>query len=214
MMIKSLMALAGLLVLAGCAEEDVETRVTRFNDIDPPAGQTIAIVPDNPTQVSNMQFRQYAGMIADELRRIGYRPVDRLSRADLVAQVDYDVGAAQTDLEVEWEGPYSDYWFRPGYYYPYSYGWYPGAYDYDRELEAERVYPRTLQIDIIDRDANASVFEGRVFSIGEEQDLSEIMPYMVAAMFTNFPGESGVTKVVTIEEDGLPRPANRRTAKR
>jgi hypothetical protein len=27
------------------------------------------------------------------------------------------------------------------------------------------------------------------------------MPYMVTAMFTNFPGESGLTKIVTVETD-------------
>jgi hypothetical protein len=45
------------------------------------------------------------------------------------------------------------------------------------------------------------VFEGRVESNGTESSLPEVMPYLITAMFNNFPGESGTTKVVTIEKD-------------
>jgi hypothetical protein len=45
------------------------------------------------------------------------------------------------------------------------------------------------------------LFEGRVQSTGREREIARVMPYMITAMFNNFPGESGVTKVVTIEKN-------------
>jgi hypothetical protein len=45
------------------------------------------------------------------------------------------------------------------------------------------------------------IFEGRVQSTGQQNRLPEVMPYLITAMFSNFPGENGVTKMVTIETD-------------
>ncbi|MGF1605020.1 MAG: DUF4136 domain-containing protein [Rhodothalassiaceae bacterium] len=198
--------IAAVLLLSACAER-VETEVTRFHRIEVPDGQTVAIVPEDPDEVGRLEFGQYAAIIAEELRRIGYRPVDTLEAADLIATVAYEVGEPQTEIDVRWDGPYSSYWFRPGYFYPYLYGWYPAPHTFSRRIEAEQVYPRTLRINLIDDRRDEMVFQGRVYSLGEMRDISEVMPYLVTAMFTNFPGESGVTKLVTIKGDGLREPS-------
>lgn len=43
------------------------------------------------------------------------------------------------------------------------------------------------------------IYEGRTVSEGLKKNLPEIMPYLIEAMFTNFPGESGVTRTVRVE---------------
>ncbi|MCH8684019.1 DUF4136 domain-containing protein [Pedomonas mirosovicensis] len=110
---------------------------------------------------------------------------------------------------------------RPGttfapYYYSWRYrafypwGW--GAYDpfwggpfNDTEVYSYTVYTRTLSMDIVrpgtgGKDAGAvPLFEGRVESVGKDNRLPEVMPYLVQAMFTDFPGTSGVTKQVKID---------------
>ena len=48
--------------------------------------------------------------------------------------------------------------------------------------------------------AAVPLFEGRVESVGKDNRLADVMPYLVQAMFTDFPGTSGVTKQVTINE--------------
>jgi len=48
---------------------------------------------------------------------------------------------------------------------------------------------------------NERLFEGRVESIGASRQMQEVMQYLITVLFSNFPGESGVTKVVTIEMD-------------
>jgi len=46
---------------------------------------------------------------------------------------------------------------------------------------------------------NTVVFEGRVESVGRDKRLPEVMPYLVEALFTDFPGESGVTREIKVE---------------
>lgn len=60
------------------------------------------------------------------------------------------------------------------------------------------VYRRSLDLNIETNDG-ASVFEGHVTSIGREDNMNEVIDHLIQAMFENFPGESGVTKVVTIK---------------
>ncbi len=114
--------------------------------------------------------------------------------------MDYSVGPAQTKIE-SWPRNFVRYHFYYGHYYPYYYG----PYWDEPEIYSYTVYPRTLDLNII-RPSGESIFEGHVKSIGREQNLNEVMPYLVEAMFHSFPGESGMTKVVTIQKDGTARP--------
>ncbi len=114
--------------------------------------------------------------------------------------MDYAVGPAQTEIQT-WPDDYVHYHFYYGRYYPYYYGHYwdePSIYSYT-------VYPRTLDLRIVTADG-VNVFEGHVKSIGREDNMNEVITYLIEAMFQNFPGESGVTKVVTIRKDGDARP--------
>lgn len=203
--------LAGLFT-AGCAmDRGVETEVTRFHDLAPPQGQSVAVVPEQEA-MRGPEFQAYQSIVEQWLRTVGYQVAQSPQTADLLAEIDYQVGEPQTDTDIRWDGPYSAYWFNRGNFYPYSYGWYLGAAPYPGMARARTItrYPRMLQMEIIDPDVAGTaevVFEGRVYSLGRTRELSQVMPYLVAGMFANFPGESGVTKVVTIEGDGMPRPS-------
>ena len=43
------------------------------------------------------------------------------------------------------------------------------------------------------------LYEGTVESVGKDNRLPEVMPYLIQSMFTEFPGQSGTTKHVKIE---------------
>ena len=45
------------------------------------------------------------------------------------------------------------------------------------------------------------VFEGRVVSIGGSKDLPKVMPLMIDAIFSDFPGENGSTVRVIIKPE-------------
>jgi hypothetical protein len=66
------------------------------------------------------------------------------------------------------------------------------------------VYRRELRVDITDRRAGtggAKLFEATVTSEGESASLAPVMPAMVKALFSNFPGPSGVSRRVQVRLD-------------
>lgn len=196
-------ALALLGVLVTACTPSVKCDVVRFHQLTPPTGETIRIAPTDPAKRGSLEFDGYAQMIAQRLDRLGYRTVPGDSPSDLVARVDYAVGDGETVIKT-WPHCSTRYHFVHRHYYdPYWYGyscWGREVYTYTR-------YLRLLEVTIV-RPAGPGgtdqvLFEGHVQSLGRNDRLTEVMPYLVTAMFTNFPGESGVTKTVTIERDGV-----------
>lgn len=192
---KSLLTLGMTCVLAACAA-GVTSEVTRFHRGVPPLGQTIAVVPLDEAKLGGIEFATYAGLVAEKLEAMGYRVVADQGGAQVLAKLDYSVGPAQTRVQ-NWSGSYVHYHFYRGRHYP----WYFGTYWDEPQVYTYSVYPRRLDL-VMARADGEVVFEGHVRSIGQQQNLNEVMPYLVTAMFHNFPGESGVTKVVTIRKDG------------
>lgn len=196
------MVLAGtfLILVSGCASK-LSSDVVSFHEGDLPDGETIAVVPLDEGKQNSLEFQHYAELIKKSLSKIGYVPVDDPLGVDLLAKVDYEVSDGRVETRTRMEPPrgYAHYHFYYGRYYdPYYFGY------YDRwtpDVRSYTVYDRTLSMNITDTDNEKALFEGRVRSTGRENEIAEIMPYLVTAMFTNFPGESGVTKMVTIERD-------------
>ncbi len=194
--------LAGALVLlvSACASK-LTSDVVSFHEGDLPDGEKIAVVPLDEAKQKSLEFQHYAELIEQSLKKMGYVPVENPDDAELLARVDYSVSEGRVETRTRMEPPrgYAHYHFYYGRYYdPFYFGY------YDRwtpDIRSYTVYDRTLEMNILNADSDEVVFEGRVRSTGRENEIAEIMPYLVTAMFTNFPGESGVTKVVTIEKD-------------
>lgn len=188
-----------LMILTACAGF-VTSEVTRFHRNLQPLGTTIAVVALDESKARSIEFDSYARIVETKLMQIGYKVVQPRANPALWAKLDYSVGPAQTKIK-SWPRNFVHYHFYYGHYYPYYYGPYwdePDIYSYT-------VYPRSLDLNIVLRNGE-SIFEGHVKSIGREQNLNEVMPYLVEAMFNSFPGESGVTKVVTIQKGTAARP--------
>lgn len=188
-----------VLMLSGCASQ-VTSEVTRFHRVAPPQGETIAIVPTNKAMKGSLEFARYAALVAIKLSAIGYTVVDS-GTPQLFAKVDYSVGAGETRIQA-WSGRYVHYHFYYGHLHPY----YMGAYWDEPSVYAYTVYPRRLNVDIVRSGDGTMIFEGKVKSYGIQDSLTEVMPYLIDAMFQNFPGESGVTRVVTIRKHGDSQP--------
>jgi hypothetical protein len=60
------------------------------------------------------------------------------------------------------------------------------------------MYNRRLTMIMTRTSDNIRVFEGRAVSRGEEPDMMVIMPYLVEALFKDFPGNNGETISVQI----------------
>jgi hypothetical protein len=199
----SLLELTGifaLLLVASCTSS-VSSDVVSFHEGNLPKGETITIEAADPEKAQSLEFRSYARLIGEELTKLGYSYVEDMDGpAALVAEVDYSVEAGPTDVVRESQLPYVRYHFFYGrgfdpYYFGFNNSW-------PVETISTPTYLRNLTMNIEENtEGGERVFEGRVQSRGIQSQLPEIMPYLVTAMFRNFPGESGVTKVVTLEEN-------------
>jgi len=186
-------------VLSGCAAT-LRSDVVAFHEGPLPAGESIRVVAADPALQNSLEFRNYARLIDEELRKIGYRPVTADAPAALLAEVAYGVELGPTTVSVERPQRFVRYHFHYGRFYdPFYFGIYN---TWGPETYTTPSYQRTLQLNIMSNDEERSrIFEGRVQSTGRQNLLPQIMPYLITAMFSNFPGENGVIKVVTIEMD-------------
>lgn len=196
---KLLLSLTLLVLLQACTPV-LQSDVVTFHEEPMPAGERIKVEARDQTKQGSLEFRNYAALINEELRKIGYVPVEGNAAADLIAEVDYSVELGPTEVQMDPGGRFARYHFYSGRFYdPYYFGiyndWAPTTY-------STTTYARILELNIIEATGERErIYEGRVQSTGQQNRLPEVMPYLVTAMFRNFPGENGVTKVVTIETD-------------
>jgi len=187
-----------MVAAAGCAPR-MACDVVSFHQLPPPAGETIKVMPLDPKKRGSLEFADYAADIENSLVRLGYEPVATDRPSELVATVDYGVSGGETVIRGWPSCSYRYHFYLRRYHDPFWYG-----YDcWDAEIYSYTRYLRRLEMTITRADTGEVVFEGRVQSFGRSDRLEETMPYLITALFTNFPGESGVTKTVVIEDDGV-----------
>lgn len=103
------------------------------------------------------------------------------------------------------------YYSRYGYYgrrSPYYYGWddpfwyaspYAGyGYGYGGAIRSYTVYKSYLDMNIVRRVDNAPLFEGHAKARSQTDELGILVPNLIDAMFTGFPGRSGETVRITV----------------
>lgn len=80
--------LAALLAVAACSN-NTYADVTRFHSNAPISRGTLAIIPTDPAQANNLEFRTHAETVAVQLRRLGYTTGLPASQVDYIAVVDF-----------------------------------------------------------------------------------------------------------------------------
>ena len=87
------MAAAGLLMLAlaACATP-FNANVSRFStQLPAPAGQSYAVVADDPALSGGLEFAQYAALVGQRLSALGYTAAASPEQATLIVRFDYGV---------------------------------------------------------------------------------------------------------------------------
>jgi len=212
---KKLLALAApaaLLGLSACAT-GLPTEVSRFQAMPAPQGQSFAVVPADGAK-GGLEFSQYAGLVGRHLTALGYSEARSPDDASLLVELGYgvDEGRQRIVSRPDPFGPGYGFGYRRPYHYsrygyfsryrsPFYYGWddpwYGGGYGgYDR-VESYTIYESELEMNIRSRDGKA-LFEGRAEARSGDDDLTEIVPNLIEAMFTDFPGRSGETVRITV----------------
>jgi hypothetical protein len=192
------------LLLAGCAAPRIENDVTTFHDEIMPAGESIRVMPADPANVNSLEFQTYANRISEELRKAGYTPVSEPDVVtDLIAEIDYSVAVSHSEINRSRTGVSVGVGYGFGRWYnPWNIGVSAPIFGRESRPYGIPIYQRSLELNIVEaEDSTQRLFEGRVVSDGSEGALNVVMPYLITAMFTDFPGESGTTKVVEIEAE-------------
>ncbi len=199
-----------LLMLAACATP-FRSEVARFHQMPAPQGQTFTIQSSDSQLSGGLEFQQYAALVRQQLIAQGYQPAASAAQATLVVDLDYGVNNGREKIDTR-PGSGFGYGWGP---YPYGFGpwggWYGrrywgGWYDpfWGSGWGAPEVYSYTVFNSFLDmkitRAADgARLFEGRAEAQTRDSNLTRLVPNLVEAMFTNFPGRSGETVKVKIE---------------
>jgi hypothetical protein len=212
MRIKSIFAAVALgvssLALAGC-QTGFSTQVSRYQAMPAPQGQTFFVVPVDARMSGGLEFNHFAGMVAQSMQAQGYTPATSPQTASMIVNFNYGVDRGRTELVRDplMYDPYRDtfgtpygrpYYSRWGYYgarSPFYYGWDDPFYSgFGGSGYARRtVYQSFVDIDIRRRTDNAGLFDGHAKAKSTGDNLGVLVPNLVTAMFTNFPGQSGET---------------------
>ncbi|HEX8585156.1 MAG TPA: DUF4136 domain-containing protein [Allosphingosinicella sp.] len=220
--ILTLAAPAAMLALSACAT-GFPAQVSRYQAMPAPQGQSFVIESADPEDRGGLEFSQYAELVRRHMIAQGYTEAPSRNAATLVVSVDYGVDEGRQQVVTTpgfsqfgygaW-GPYRPRYSRFGGYYgrrsPFYSGWndpfwyspFGGGYD---DIDVYTTYTSFLDLDIRRASDGQSVFEGTAKARSRTDDLRSLVPNLVEAMFTGFPGNSGEQVRITIP----PAPRNR-----
>lgn len=197
--------------LSACAT-GLRTQVSRYQAMPAPDGQSFVIMPMNPSDQGGLEFSGYAEQVAQHLQALGYARAPSLDRATLVVHLGYGVSDPQTEIV---SYPSYGYGYGYGLGYPYYYGrrsyywgwndpfWYGGGFGGGYgDIRTYTYYVTEMDLDIRRRIDNVALFEGKAKARSRTDVPNKIVPSLVEAMFTGFPGNSGETVKITIPPEG------------
>ncbi|HMI39715.1 MAG TPA: DUF4136 domain-containing protein [Sphingomicrobium sp.] len=206
--------------LTSCAT-GFPAKVSRYQAMPAPVGQSFFVLPFNGADVGGLEFAHHAVLVRQAMSAQGYAEAASPAAATMLVRLGYGVDDGHTEVvSTPYGGGYGDpffggfgrpYYSRFGYggrfgygRYPFYYGWDDPFWYGDSGIRSYTVYVSHLDMDIRRRVDNASLFEGHAKARSRTDDLNVIVPNLVEAMFTGFPGRSGETVKITV-----PPPAKR-----
>lgn len=209
--IKSLHRITLPLVLAAglsaCTTNSFKADVSRFAvPLPAPQGQTFAIVPEDPKLAGGLEFATYANAVAAEMTELGYTRAASPEGADMLVRFDYRVDNGRERVRTDLNGVGA---FGPGWG-PWG-GWGGGfgrwGYGFNDpffggpNVRSYTVYTSAIDLKI-DRVADSHrLFEGKAEAVSRSNRLPRLVPNLVDALFTDFPGNSGETVRITIRDE-------------
>jgi hypothetical protein len=228
--LKSLRSLAlmtaplALLAVSGCATP-FKADVSRFQQLPPAQGQSFVVRAADPKDDGGIEFAQYAGLVSERMRALGYIPAARGSRADLSVLFEYGVDQGKERQVVTRDPFYDPFWgygggygggygvpistrhgirYVPGYYDPFLYGGFGYGSGFGRgyDVDSFTVYTSGIDLKIKRASDGQNLFEGKAEAKSRSNRLTYLVPNLVEAMFTGFPGNSGETVRISVAPEG------------
>jgi hypothetical protein len=205
---------AALLIgLSACATP-FKADVSRFTaPLPAPQGQSFAVVAEDPKLAGGLEFATYASNVAAELEQLGYTRAASPETADMLVRFDYRVDNGREKVRTDYSGAAGfGPWGRWGRWGGWGGAWGFGFNDPffgGPEVRSYTVYTSAIDVKIDRRADGQRMFEGKAEAVSRSNRLPRLVPNLVDAMFTGFPGNSGETLRITIrDEEKTVRPAN------
>jgi hypothetical protein len=211
--VKLAIATLAFTALAACTQS-FRSDVTRFqSQLPAPQGQSFAVVADDPALAGGLEFSRYADLVEAQLAQLGYVEASP-ERATLLVRFDYGVDTGRE--KVRSTGFASDPFYRGWYsYQPVAYrtrdgntriayvpsrAWGFGFQDpwFGNDIDSYTVYTSGIEVKIDRQSDGQRLFEGRAEALSRSNKLQYLVPNLVEAMFTDFPGNSGETVRISI----------------
>ncbi len=200
-----------LLASLGACATPFKADVSRFQtQLPAPAGETFAVVADDPMLTGGLEFSQYADLVEAQMERLGYAEAASPESATLLVRFDYGVDSGRERVRTTGAGfddPFWDPWYRSYYGYGYSrfyrprglwgYGFYDPWFG-GPEVSSYTVYTSGIDVKIDRASSGERLFEGKAQAVSTSNRLQYLVPNLVEAMFTDFPGNSGETLRISI----------------
>ena len=200
-------ALLGIAALgvSACATS-IRTTVSRYQAMPAPQGQTFIVVPgEGMAAAGGLEFQHYAGLVAQQLQARGYTPATSTRGASMIVQLGYGIDQGQVRYVSDpfprygFYDPFYGPYYRPrfGFGSPFFYGW-DDSYWYGGGIDSYVEYRSQIDLHIRAAGTNQPLFDGRARARSQTDRLDLVLPSLVEAMFTGFPGQSGETIKITI----------------
>lgn len=192
--LKISLSLFCLLMLVNCSS-GIKNNVTRFHQLPAPAGETIEVIAMDAALQHSIEFATYAQMIGRKLGDVGYNS-PQANRSLYVAEVAYNI-MPLSGTTIDNGSPISlGMGVGSGGRRGTSMGF--GISTSFGSSGDQTQYVSRLSLNIVDLSTGERLYEGHVESINRNQNLAQIMPFMIEALFQNFPGASGTSDIIRI----------------
>ena len=210
------LAAPAALVLLGACTTPFRANVARFQMMPPPQGQTFAVQASDPHNQGGIEFAMYQQLVTNRLAAQGYTPVVEGSPATLIVSLDYgiDDGHEKVYSTFGGLGGYGGFGYGGFGYGGFGYGRGFGYGGFGRfggwgdpfwggpDVESYTYYVSHVDMQIRRSADSRVVFEGRARARSVDHRLPELVPNLVDALFTGFPGRSGEDVLVTLPPPG------------
>jgi hypothetical protein len=202
--------------LSACAPTPFKADVSRFAvPLPAPQGQTFAVVAEDPRLAGGLEFATYANAVAAELQQLGYARAASPEGADMLVRFDYRVDNGRERVRTDFAGGAGfGAGFGAGRWGPWGPwgGWGGGPlgawgmgfndpFFGGPNVRSFTVYTSAVDLKIDRRADGQRLFEGKAEAVSRSNRLPALVPNLVDALFTNFPGNSGETLRITIRDD-------------
>jgi len=215
--ILTLAAPAALLMLTACVT-GFPAQVSRFQAMPAPQGQSFVVEPADRAKAGGLEFAQYADHVRRNLTALGYAEARSRADASFVVTLDYGVDQGRERVEAYPDPFYGSgfgrfgrpYFSRFGYYgrhrSPFFWGWHDPFWGGGYDISSYTVYTSFLDMDIKRTADGQSLFEGLAQARSRTDDLPVLVPNLIEAMFTGFPGNNGErVRITVMPERAQPR---------